>query len=84
MRTALNRAFTGLFAVAISVFLLLAFTLVIAQVIGLTFVQPGLIVWGEEVLKQPSIIAAILTGLFGFLAFNTLQRSKPSPKDEED
>lgn len=70
MRKSLNSVFGALFAASMVVFLVLAFTLVIVQFAGLVGGQPSWIDWAAE-LKQPSILTAVVAGLFGFGAFNT-------------
>ncbi len=72
MKTALRSVLRTLFTLAISVFLILAFVLVITQVLGLLLAQPGMIDGAYEVLATPSIIAAILVGLVGYAYYNTL------------
>ena len=70
MRKSVNSVFVALFAASMVVFLVLAFTLVSVQFAGLVGAQPSWIDWAAE-LKQPSILTAVVAGLFGFGAFNT-------------
>lgn len=85
MRTALHRILHPLFGVAMIVFLLLAFVLVFAQVIGLVFAQPWLIEGASNTLLHPAIISAIVVGLIGFALFNCLPRvEKKAELAEED
>lgn len=80
MRTTLNTLFVALFAISMTIFLLLAFALVIVQFAGLVAAQPGWIDGAAE-LKQPSIITAVCAGLFGFGAFNTTRRVTPESQE---
>ncbi|WP_424468005.1 hypothetical protein [Pseudoclavibacter helvolus] len=85
MRNALHRILHPLFGIGMIVFLLLAFVLVFAQIIGLIFVQPWLIEGAEATLLHPAIISAIVVGLIGFALFNCLPKvEKKAELAEED
>ena len=72
MKIALRSALRALFTLAISVFLILAFILVITQVLGLVLAQSAMIDGAFELLARPSIVAAIMVGLLGYAYYNTL------------
>ncbi|MBF4550760.1 hypothetical protein C5E07_00105 [Pseudoclavibacter sp. RFBJ3] len=85
MRTSLHRILHPLFGIAMIVFLLLAFVLVFAQVIGLIFAQPWLIEGASETLLHPAIISAIVVGLIGYALFNCLPKvEKKAELEDED
>lgn len=84
MRTSLHRILHPLFGIAMIVFLLLAFVLVFAQVIGLIFVQPWLIEGASDTLLHPAIISAIVVGLIGYALFNCLPKAEKEAELEEE
>ncbi|MBG6085092.1 hypothetical protein [Zhihengliuella flava] len=70
MRQTMNQVLTSLYAVAMIVFLVLAFGLVLTQAAGLFFGQGQWIAGASEALLRPAIITAVVAGLFGFAVFN--------------
>lgn len=82
MRTTLNKAFTGLYTVAISLFLLLAFALVLTQAVGLVVAQPGWIEGASSTLLRPAIVTAVIAGILGFCVFNL--KGGDETDDEEE
>ncbi|MDI6627912.1 MAG: hypothetical protein QME72_09355 [Rhodococcus sp. (in: high G+C Gram-positive bacteria)] len=82
MRNTLNRTFTSLYAVAMTVFLGLAFTLVLAQIAGLVFAQGSLIASASDTLLRPAIVTAVVAGVLGFCVFNL--QGTPVIDDEAD
>lgn len=80
MRKTLNKAFTGLYTVAMTLFLALAFALVLTQIAGLVAVQGGWIEGASEHLLRPAIVAAVVAGVLGFCVYNV----QGTPETEED
>lgn len=80
MRKTLNKAFTGLYTVAMTLFLGLAFALVLTQIAGLVAVQGGWIEGASEHLLRPAIVAAVVAGVLGFCVYNV----QGTPETEED
>lgn len=80
MRKTLNKAFTGLYAVAMTLFLGLAFLLVLTQIAGLVTAQGGWIEGASDHLLRPAIVAAVLAGVLGFCIYNV----QGTPETEED
>lgn len=76
MRATLNTVFLWGYTLFMVLFLVTALVLVLGQVAGLVFVQPGLIQGTKDALLQPAIIAAVLAGLFGFAVYNA-EGAKP-------
>ena len=71
MRTALNSILLPLFTLAIAVFFILAFAIVITQLAGLIFAQGAWIDTAYGVLARPSIITAIAVSLLGYGYYTT-------------
>lgn len=69
MRTSFDKLATGLFAVAVIVFLLLALALVLMQAAGVVLGLPDAIVLAKAWFKQPAILAAVAVGILGFVVF---------------
>ncbi|MGW9551358.1 hypothetical protein ACWG8W_09945 [Citricoccus zhacaiensis] len=80
MRKTLNKAFTGLYTVAMTLFLCLAFALVLTQIAGLVAVQGGWIEGASDHLLRPAIVAAVVAGVLGFCIYNV----QGTPEAEED
>ncbi|VXB90819.1 hypothetical protein [Citricoccus sp. K5] len=80
MRKTLNKAFTGLYTVAMTLFLGLAFLLVLTQIAGLVTAQAGWIEGASDYLLRPAIVAAVVAGVLGFGVYNV----QGIPETEED
>lgn len=82
MRTTLNKVFTSLYTVAMTMFLALAFILVLTQVVGLVGAQSGWIEGASDILLRPAIVAAVIAGLLGFAVYNV--QGTPETEDDKD
>ncbi|MEW1990041.1 hypothetical protein AB0365_15810 [Brevibacterium casei] len=71
MRTTLKTILLPLFTLAMAIFLVLAFTIVITQLVGLVFAQGAWIDAAYETLARPSIIAATAVSLLGYAYYTT-------------
>lgn len=83
MKHSLNRISVALFALTMIVFLALGFFIVFGQALGI-IVQSGTIVSGAyNMFAQISIALAVIASLFGFVAYNTVEK-KPVLEEDED
>lgn len=83
MKQSLNRISVALFALTMILFLALGFIIVFGQALG-TIVQSGTIVSGAyNMFAQTSIALAVIASLFGFVAYNTVEK-KPVLEEDED
>lgn len=83
MKHSLNRISVALFALTMILFLALGFIIVFGQALGI-IVQSGTIVSGAyNMFAQISIALAVIASLFGFVAYNTVEK-KPVLEEEED
>lgn len=83
MKHSLNRISVALFALTMILFLALGFTIVFGQALGI-IVQSGTIVSGAyNMFAQTSIALAVIASLFGFVAYNTVEK-KPILEEDED
>ena len=87
MRNTLNRTtttlyttFTSLYALAMILFLGMAFILVLTQIAGLFLGQGGWIAGASENLLRPTIVAAVAAGILGFCVYNL----EGTPETERD
>ncbi|MDR8019318.1 hypothetical protein [Nesterenkonia aerolata] len=72
MKATLRRIFTALFVVALAGFLALAVIMVMLQIVGSIVALPQLVTWASEVLLRPSIVAAVVAGMCGFVVMYTV------------
>jgi len=83
MKQSINRISTALFAAAMILFFILGFIIVFGQALGL-IIQSGDIVSGAySTFAQPSIALAVIASLFGYIAYNTVEK-KPVLEEDED
>lgn len=83
MKHSLNRISVALFALTMILFLALGFFIVFGQALGI-IVQSGTIVSGAyNMFAQISIALAVIASLFGFVAYNTVEK-KPVLEEDED
>lgn len=83
MKHSLNRISVALFALTMILFLALGFIIVFGQALGI-IVQSGTIVSGAyNMFAQISIALAVIASLFGFVAYNTVEK-KPVLEEDED
>ena len=83
MKHSLNRISVALFALTMILFLALGFFIVFGQALGI-IVQSGAIVSGAyNMFAQISIALAVIASLFGFVAYNTVEK-KPVLEEDED
>ena len=83
MKHSLNRISVALFALTMILFLALGFIIVFGQALGI-IVQSGTIVSGVyNMFAQTSIALAVIASLFGFVAYNTVEK-KPVLEEDED
>lgn len=83
MKQSINRISTALFAAAMILFFILGFIIVFGQALGL-IIQSGDIVSGAyATFAQPSIALAVIASLFGYIAYNTVEK-KPVLEEDED
>ena len=83
MKHSLNRISVALFALTMILFLALGFFIVCGQALGI-IVQSGTIVSGAyNMFAQISIALAVIASLFGFVAYNTVEK-KPVLEEDED
>jgi len=83
MKRSINRVSTMLFALSMILFFFLGFIIVFGQAFG-TIIQNGGIVSGAySQFAQPSIALAVVASLFGFIAYNTVEK-KPQLEEDED
>lgn len=83
MKHSLNRISVALFALTMILFLAFGFIIVFGQALGI-IVQSGAIVSGAyNMFAQISIALAVIASLFGFVAYNTVEK-KPVLEEDED
>ena len=83
MKHSLNRISVALFALTMILFLAFGFIIVFGQALGI-IVQSGTIVSGVyNMFAQISIALAVIGSLFGFVAYNTVEK-KPVLEEDED
>lgn len=83
MKHSLNRISVALFALTMILFLALGFTIVFGQALGI-IVQSGTIVSGAyNMFAQTSIALAVIASLFGFVAYNTVEKKAVLEEDED-
>ena len=83
MKHSLNRISVALFALTMILFLAFGFIIVFGQALGI-IVQSGTIVSGVyNMFAQTSIALAVIASLFGFVAYNTVEK-KPVLEEDED
>ena len=83
MKHSLNRISVALFALTMILFLAFGFIIVFGQALGI-IVQSGTIVSGAyNMFAQTSIALAVIASLFGFVAYNTVEK-KPVLEEDED
>lgn len=83
MKQSINHISTVLFAAAMILFFILGFIIVFGQALGL-IIQNGEIVSGAySIFAQPSIALAVIASLFGYIAYNTVEK-KPVLEEDED
>lgn len=82
MKSTLLKTFSSLYTVAMSLFLLMAFALVMIQIVGLVAVQPGWIEGASTTLLRPAIVTAVVAGLFGFAVYNVKDAGKVDDVEE--
>ena len=83
MKHSLNRISVALFALTMILFLAFGFIIVFGQALGI-IVQSGTIVSGVyNMFAQTSIALAVIASLFGFVAYNTVEK-KPVLEEDGD
>ena len=83
MKHSLNRISVALFALTMILFLALGFFIVFGQALGI-IVQSGTIVSGAyNMFAQISIALAVIASLFGFVAYNTVEKKTVLEEDED-
>lgn len=81
MKKVLRPVLLRLYTAAIILFLVLAFAIVLTQLVGMLFGQAVLIEGAYDLLARPSIVTAIVVGVLGYLYFNTEEANKDQEEE---
>lgn len=83
MKQSINRVSTMLFALSMILFFILGFIIVFGQAFGIIIQSGGIVSGVYSQFAQPSIALAVIASLFGFIAYNSVEK-KPQLEEDED